>query len=59
MNARSGDWVEIRTKEEILASLDKLRRRPEEMPFMPQMFQYCGPRFRAYRRAQTCDTVTG
>jgi hypothetical protein len=59
MNARSGDWVEIRTKEEILASLDKLGRL-EGMPFMPQMFQYCGQRFRVYKRAhKTCDTVTG
>ena len=28
------------------------------MPFMPQMFQYCGKRFRVYKRAhKTCDTI--
>ena len=55
---RAGDWVEVRTKEEILETLDKSGRL-EELPFMPQMFQYCGQRFRVYKRAhKTCDTVT-
>src|SRR5690606_34495154 len=28
------------------------------MPFMPQMFHYCGKRFRVYKRAhKTCDTI--
>jgi hypothetical protein len=56
---RSGDWVEVRSKEEILRSLDK-NGRLEGLPFMPQMFQYCGRRFRVYKRAhKTCDTVSG
>jgi hypothetical protein len=55
---RVGDWVEVRSKEEILRSLDK-NGRLEGLPFMPQMFQYCGRRFRLYKRAhKTCDTVT-
>ena len=50
-----GDWVEVRSKEEILATLDK-NGRLEEMPFMPQMFQYCGQRFQVHKRAhKTCD----
>jgi len=54
---RAGDWVEVRSKEEILRTLDKTGRM-EGLPFMPQMFQYCGQRFRVYRRAhKTCDTV--
>ena len=57
MTMRAGDWVEVRSKEEILRSLDK-NGRLEELPFMPQMFQYCGKRFRVFKRAhKTCDTT--
>ncbi|WP_271565315.1 hypothetical protein [Bradyrhizobium sp. CCBAU 11386] len=56
---RSGDWVEVRSKAEILRTLGK-NGCLEGLPFMPQMFQYCGQRFRVYKRAhKTCDTVTG
>jgi hypothetical protein len=58
MKLRAGDWVEVRSKEEILRSLDK-NGRLQELPFMPQMFQYCGQRFKVFKRAhKTCDTVT-
>jgi hypothetical protein len=57
MKLRAGDWVEVRSKEEILRTLDK-KGQLEGMPFMPQMFQYCGLRFKVYKRAhKTCDTV--
>jgi hypothetical protein len=56
-NLRVGDWVEIRSKEEILRTLDG-NGRLDGMPFMPEMFAYCGQRFPVYRRAhKTCDTV--
>ena len=56
-NLRAGNWVEVRSKAEILQSLDK-NGRLDGLPFMPQMFQYCGQRFRIYKRAhKTCDTV--
>jgi hypothetical protein len=59
MKSRAGDWVEVRSKEEIIGTLDK-NGRLEGLPFMPQMFQYCGQRFRVYKRAhKTCDTVSG
>jgi len=59
MNYNAGDWVEVRSKAEILETLDP-KGRLEELPFMPQMFQYCGQRFRVYKRAhKTCDTVNG
>jgi hypothetical protein len=59
MTACAGDWVEIQSKEEILAALDK-NGRLEGLPFMPQMFEYCGQRFRVQSRAyKTCDTVSG
>jgi hypothetical protein len=57
MKLRVGDWVEVRSKEEILSTLDKSGCM-EGLPFMPQMFEYCGLRFRVYKRAhKTCDTV--
>ena len=55
----AGDWVEVRSKEEILRTLDQ-DGRLEGLPFMPQMFKYCGQRFQVYKRAhKTCDTVSG
>jgi len=59
MKAHAGDWVEVLSKEEILRTLDK-NGRLDELPFMPQMFKYCGQRFRIYQTAnKTCDTVSG
>ena len=52
----AGDWVEVRSKDEILRTLDKGQL--EGLPFMPQMFNYCGQRFPVFMRAhKTCDTV--
>ena len=54
---RVADWVEVRSKEEILATLDA-NGELEGMPFMPEMLKYCGQRFQVYKRAhKTCDTV--
>src|SRR5262249_49548065 len=41
---RAGDLVEVRSKEEILATLDA-HGALEGMPFMPEMLQYCGRQF--------------
>ena len=52
---KAGDWVQVRTKEEILATLDA-RARLEALPFMPEMLDFCGQRFRVSKRAhKTCD----
>lgn len=52
-----GDWVEVRSKEEILRTLDASGQL-DGMPFMPEMFVFCGRRFRVHKRAhKTCDTV--
>jgi hypothetical protein len=52
-----GDWVEIRSKEEILRTLDA-DGTLGGMPFMPEMFQFCGKKFQVHKRAhKTCDTV--
>ena len=54
---KTGQWVEVRSKAEILRTLDK-QGRYEGLPFMPQMFEYCGKRFRIYKIAhKTCDSV--
>jgi len=49
----SGRMVRVRSKEEILATLDK-NGRYDELPFMPQMLQYCGQKLRVARRAISC-----
>jgi hypothetical protein len=52
-----GDWVEIKSAEEIFATLDD-RGRLDALPFMPEMLQYCGKRFQVFRSAhKTCDTI--
>ena len=52
-----GDWVEVRSKEEILETLDH-DGQLDGMPFMPEMFAFCGKRFQVFKRAhKTCDTV--
>jgi hypothetical protein len=52
---RVGEWVEVRSQEEILRTLDGSGRL-DGMPFMPEMFKFCGQRFQVYKRAhKTCD----
>jgi len=56
---RAGDWVEVRSKAEILATLDK-RGELEGLPFMPEMFEFCGTKIRVFKRAhKTCDPPNG
>jgi len=57
LNLKAGEWVEVRSRQEILATLGE-NGCLENMPFMPEMFAFCGQRFRVYKRAhKTCDTV--
>ncbi|MGH9960381.1 MAG: hypothetical protein ACREBC_25205 [Pyrinomonadaceae bacterium] len=54
---RTGGTVEVRSKEEILATLDQ-RGSLDRLPFMPEMLQYCGQRFRVGAVAhKTRDTA--
>jgi hypothetical protein len=54
---RTGELVEVCSKEEILATLDG-DGCVDGMPFMPEMLQFCGKRFRVSAVAhKTCDTV--
>jgi hypothetical protein len=57
LNLRVGEWVEVRSAEEILATLDD-DQSIAGLPFMPEMIQYCEKRFRVYRSAhKTADTI--
>src|ERR1700741_3293871 len=59
LQLHAGEWVEVRSKEDILATLDD-NGRLEMLPFMPEMFQYCGLRFQVQKRAhKTCDPPSG
>lgn len=52
----AGDLVEVRTKEQILATLDR-HGCLEGLPFMPEMLRFCGRQFRVRAVAhKTCDT---
>jgi hypothetical protein len=57
LNLKAGEWVEVRSREEILATLDE-NGCLENLPFMPEMLRYCGHRFRVFKRAdKTCDNI--
>lgn len=56
---RTGDLVEVRPAGEILASLDD-GDALQGVPFMPEMLQYVGRRFRVSHRVEKiCDTAGG
>lgn len=54
---RAGDCVVVRSKEEILATLDE-RGRFDNLPFQSEMFALCGQRMRVSKVAhKTCDNI--
>ncbi|MBL8565395.1 MAG: hypothetical protein JNM89_06750 [Hyphomicrobiaceae bacterium] len=59
LDLKVGDWVVVRSAGEILATLDESACL-DELPFMPQMLQYCGKKLRVAKLAhKMCDTVHG
>lgn len=57
LGLRAGEMVEVRSLDEILSTLDESGRLDAE-PFMPEMIELCGRRFRVRASAhKTCDTV--
>jgi hypothetical protein len=59
LNLKSGEWVEVRSRQEILATLDE-RGCLDNLPFMPEMLQYCGRKLQVGKRAdKTCDNIVG
>lgn len=58
LDLRVGELVEVKSEDEILRTLDA-RGTLDGLPFMPEMLEFCGKRFRVYKRAhKACDTVT-
>ncbi len=49
LDLRAGELVEIRSREEILATLDSRGER-DSLPFMPEMEAWCGTQARVFRR---------
>ena len=57
LDLRVGDIVEVRSEEEILRTLDS-RGELDSLPFMPEMLEFCGKRFRVSKRAdKVCDSI--
>lgn len=55
LRLRAGDLVEVRSRDEILATLDEAGKL-EQLPFMPEMLAHCGKQFRVSAVAhKTCD----
>lgn len=57
LGLRAGDWIVVKSKGEILASLDE-HARLGGLPFQPEMFAFCGKRLRVAKVAhKTCDNI--
>jgi hypothetical protein len=50
-NFISGEWVEVKTMREIALTLDQ-RGRHKGLYFMPEMEQFCGKKFKIYKKAE-------
>jgi len=59
LGLRVGEIVEVRSAAEILATLDE-NGEFENLPFMPEMLQFCGKRLAVRKVAhKLCDTISG
>jgi len=57
LGLRVGEWVEVKSAEEILATLDG-QQSVDQLPFMPEMLQYSGRKFQVRASAhKTADTI--
>jgi len=57
LDLQVGEVVEVRSADEIMATLDQSGEL-ESLPFMPEMLQFCGRRFRVDKLAvKLCDTI--
>ena len=58
LGLKVGDLVEVRSADEILATLDE-RGELENLPFMPEMLAFCGQRLTVQKVAhKLCDTIS-
>lgn len=59
MKIRANDLIEVKTPDEILETLDA-EGTLDQLPFMPEMIESCGKRFRVSRRAfKACVSGSG
>ena len=59
LGLRVGEDVEVRSAAEILSTLDE-KGEFENLPFMPEMLQFCGKRLTVHKVAhKLCDTISG
>lgn len=57
LGLRAGDWVVVRSEEEILATLDE-KACLDSLPFQPEMLAFCGQRMRVAKVAhKTCNNI--
>lgn len=57
LGLKAGDWVVVRSKEEILSTLDE-RGCLDNLPLQPEMLAFCGQRMRVAKVAhKTCDNI--
>lgn len=49
LNLRPGDWVEVRSIEEIFSTLDA-KEKLRGLRFTPEMQKFCGRRFKVYKK---------
>lgn len=58
LGLKAGDWVEVKSPSEIAGTLD-VAGTLDGVPFMPEMIEFCGRRFRVLRKAEkTCVEVS-
>jgi hypothetical protein len=51
LNLQPGEWVEVRSIDEISQSLDE-RRKYKGVIFMPEMESYCGKKFKVFKKVE-------
>ena len=51
LSLQPGEWVQVRSKEEILLTLDRDGKH-RGLRFVPEMFDFCGQRFRVFKRVE-------
>lgn len=57
LKLRVGEWVVVRSRPEILSTLNQ-RGRLDDLPFQPEMLAFCGQRLRVAKVAhKTCDNI--
>lgn len=51
LNLEPGEWVEVLSEKEIMATLDQ-EGKSRGLRFMPEMRKYCGKRFRVFKQVK-------